>query len=104
MARRALTVISILWLIVVLPFLGIIPLLILLEVNIGELYQIEMALLRDLWGLFYNDPSLGVADAPPPISEQQILLMVVIVFTLSVVAICYCGYCFKRWRKSTWLR
>jgi hypothetical protein len=80
------------WLVFIMPFFGIIPFLLVLDVNIGYgiLYRLEGDILRLAWSIFFGDPAPGVTHTYPPITNVQYWVMIILVFTGSAFALYYC--------------
>lgn len=85
-----LKVLAALWLLIVTPLFGILPLFCLLPfVGISKSFcQVEMAALWVVIGLFGRDsPTSGMDDEWPPVTPLQLWLMTITVLAISACAL-----------------
>lgn len=87
----------ILWLMVITPLFGILPLLIRLAIPTGGLIYLELEFLRAFWEMFRPDPDPGTSDAGPNLTSQQWWAMIYVTFLLATIAL---SYCILQWRKN----
>jgi len=80
----------ILWLTVITPLFGILPLLIQLAIPTGGFIYLELAFLRAFWGMFRPDPDPGTSDVGPNLTNQQWWAMISVTIALAIVALSYC--------------
>jgi hypothetical protein len=92
MNRILLKVLAVLWVVIVAPLFGVLPLFCLLPSTSKSVCHLEMALLWDVSELFGADPlPRGVMDAAPPITPLQLGLMSITVFAVSAGAFFFCS-------------
>lgn len=87
----------ILWLAVITPLFGILPLTIRLAIPTGELLYLELAFLRTFWGMFRPDSDPGSSDVGPNLTNQQWWVMISVTLVLASVAL---GYCILKARET----
>lgn len=96
--RAWLKLASVLWLLLVTPILGVIPLYCMLSSSArgSLLCRLDAALLADIWISFHPNAQLGM-DEWPPITEWQWWVIIPAVLSIAALA---AYYCFRWWQES----
>ena len=97
--RLLLRFLSLIWLGIVIPLFGIIPLWCYFVPENGStpLCNIHRAFLLTIWTLFFSDPAPHVSDATVPITKGQAIWLLIIIFSIAGLAL---YYCFLWWNES----
>jgi hypothetical protein len=91
MNRAWLKVLSVLWLVIITPIFGLIPLWCIACDGSGAICNIERALLLDVWLLLApNHPEPIFDHEVPPLTAAQWWAMISIVLGVAIVALYYC--------------
>jgi hypothetical protein len=95
MNRTWLKVLSVLWLVIITPIFGLIPLWCIGYGGNGAICNIDRAFLLEVWLLLAPDHSEPrFTDAYPPLTAAQWWTMISIVLGVAIVAL---YYCYKWW-------